>query len=162
MAALYRTITREILENKSHIFKSYFSAFKTNLRQCLVPGILFTLYGVVMAIELSNAWLGKSDYLISPYIWLFILLILLVFSMFLYAVISRIKAPFLAVLGLAASLMFQNAKGTFSLVAILVACGFILYFVPGCLILLPGIVMYVATLFIRPQLEKYISDTMES
>jgi len=50
--ALYHCISREHTKTSAHIYREYFSAFKSNFLQCLAPTILFLFYGAAMAVDL--------------------------------------------------------------------------------------------------------------
>ncbi len=67
--ALYHCISREHTKTSAHICREYFSAFKSNFLQCLVPTILFLFYGAAMAVDLSQVFTGKATNLLPPFLW---------------------------------------------------------------------------------------------
>lgn len=161
MSALYHTITRELSNGSTHLCRRYFQAFGSNLKQTLLPSALFLLYGIVMAMELSNAILGKGDYLLPPFVWICICLFLYTLSLFLFAVISRLQAPFLSLLRLSFQLIFHKPGNTALIFLFLLLSLFVMWLFPAIMILLPGCGMYLIRSFIQIPLEKYI-DSLES
>ena len=148
--ALYHCISREHTKTSAHIYREYFSAFKSNFLQCLAPTILFLFYGAAMAVDLSQVFTGKATNLLPPFLWMVICLVLWVLANYIFAVISHLRASFLAVLLLSVRLITGHIKETFILLFTMAGACVIVFLVPGLFVLLPGILCCIASHLIEP------------
>ena len=156
-AALYQTISQDIKKDKTGIVKLYFMHFKENFLPSIVPSIIFALYAVVMAMELSNAWLGKTEHFLPPFVWLIIAVLLTTVGILMYASIARAKAGFFAHLGAAFIIISSNFRIALGIVMLLTISLFLIYFAPGIAFLLPGCLMYIISGWVDKPLEKIYS-----
>ena len=155
--ALYHCISREHTKTSAHIYREYFSAFKSNFLQSLAPTILFLFYGAAMAVDLSQVFTGKATNLLPPFLWMVICLVLWVLANYIFAVISHLRASFLAVLLLSVRLITGHIKETFILLFTMAGACVIVFLVPGLFVLLPGILCCIASHLIEPGLKKALS-----
>ena len=157
-AALYHIITMVIRKDSTQPVKKYFKAFRENFVQTLGPSILLVLYGVVMAMELSNAILGKSDYYLPPFAWFAICFLLLTLCITIFSLIARFQSSLLAIVWLAVALLAKNLTLFFGLLGMLVASAIVIYLAPGLAIFLPGLVLYGLSFLLEPVFLAYMEQ----
>ncbi len=155
-AALYHSITMVIRKDSTQVTKKYFRTFRENFRQSLVPSILLVLYGVVMAMELSNAILGKDEHFLPPFAWFVICFLLLTLVITMFALMARFQTSLLAIVWLAVALLAKNLPLFFGLLGMLVGSAIVIYLVPGLAILLPGMVLYGLSYLLEPVFLAYM------
>lgn len=158
--ALYKSIVEVIQEDRVHFVKNYFIFFKESFVRSLPPAIIYLLYMVVIAMELSNAYLGHKDYFFSPYIWLVLSFVLVILGIVLYATMVVIKKPFMVSLRITMYIFGRGVKIPLSLFFVLLLTGICIYVVPALAWIAPGVVLFVAQFFVQPELVKF-QDKME-
>ncbi len=161
-AALYYSIVTVIREDSTDVTKKYFRAFRENFKQSLVPSILLMLYGVVMTMELSDAYLGKSGHFLPPFAWFVIALLLLTFCITLFALMARYQTSLPALVYLAFTLLFQNVKVSFGLLGMLIVSALIILYAPGLGFILPGIVLFFYSFLLEPVFLQYIKKLADA
>ena len=150
LTALYHCISRGHTQTSAHICRD-------NFLQSLVPTILFLCYGATMAVDLSQVFTGKNGNLLPPFLWMVICLVLWVLANYIFAVISHLRASFLAVLLLSVRLITGHIKETFILLFTMAGTCLIVFLVPGLFVLLPGILCCIASHLIEPGLKKALA-----
>ncbi len=157
--ALYYAVVKVVRRNVgSSVYKEYFTAFKNNFVQSLIPGVIFVLYGIVMVADCYNFFKEGAYYTISITGWILVSLLLIILLAYLYPVMSRFQNNIFALLRLSIIMAVKNVKTTVLLLLLILAgiVGTWAYLPVG--ILVPGVIAYIASFLIEPVFKKYMPE----
>ncbi len=154
-AAMYYAIVKVIRKDTGTLYKEYFRAFKINFIQCLIAGILYSLYGIIMIMDCYNEWYGGNYYTLSSGIWFFVLVILMTLAAYLFPVISRFRYHFITILYLSVSMLVKNIVTSIKLLFLMLAGVIAIWIFPPVFVIVPGILFYTASFLLEPVLEKH-------
>lgn len=154
--ALYYTVAKVVRKDTGTIFKEYFKAFKNNFFQCLIPGILYALYAVVMVMDTYNIVTNKGYYTLPLGVWFTISVFAIVLSSYLFPVISRFTNTFPALLRLSVTMAVKNIKTTIMLLFLVIGVALATWFILPFAIIAPGVIGYGSTKLLEPVLKKYM------
>lgn len=154
--ALYYTVNKVIRHDRSHIWREFWGAFKSNFKQATgVWLIVAVFYYLLIANCLMMYQMSNIPLLI---LYLIFLGILIMWTIHLFAHIARFENKFGAILKNSLFLMVRHCVKTFSVLIIFVMAVilFLLWPLLGCI--LPVAYTFMATLLIEPIFRKYMSE----
>ncbi len=157
-SAMYYTIVKVIRKETGTIGKEYFRAFVSNLKQSLLPSFLFVIYLTIMIVDCYNYFQEGKYYTISLGGWIIVLLLLLVFLSYLFAVMSRFQNSFLALLRLSVQMALTNYKTTLLSLLLCFAGLVIAWSYLPIAILVPGVLGYLHSFLFEPIFKKYMPE----
>lgn len=152
-SALYYSVVKVIRNDTGSLTKEYFRAFKMNFIQCIVPGLLFILYSLVMIMDFYNSSTGNGYYSLPRFVWILIISFFIMLSGYLFPVISRFKNNLPALLRLSMSMMMKHLKVSFQLFLLVFAAVVVGWIFLPCVIVLPGLLGYLTSYLLEPVLE---------
>ena len=161
--ALYYTVVKSIRRDRGAPYREFFHCIGVNWKMALGMGLLFTVLGAalfrydlprVLSLFHAGTPIPKAAAVVS------ILKIALIGSIAIYVfpLISRYQVTVFGVLKTALALMARNFYYTFVMLAVFVAAAMLLQRMPYLILVLPGAICYVQSIFLEPILNSLLSE----
>lgn len=157
-AALYYTVVKVIRKDTGSICKEYFNSFISNLLQCLIPGVFFLIYGMVLVAHYYNWINGREAYGLVSGVLFFLTVALIAIASYLFPVISRFQNHFLVLLRMAVTMAVKNLKTTALLLLLYMAGFIVMWAFLSIAVLIPGILTFLASFLLEPVLKQYMPE----
>lgn len=159
--ALYYTINKVIRHNRSHVWREFWSSFKSNFKQStlvwLILILLYYLLGVDSIFVYNLAKAGKVGiWLLAPFIVTGFLVMMWMLYMFGY--IARFYNSLKGTMKNCAFLVIRHLLRSFLVVLVFIATVVIFLFLPVTIIILPAAGMYLINLILETIFVKYMTD----
>lgn len=156
--ALYYVTTRQISNREGYVTRDFFKSFKQNFVQST---IITVLIGLIIVILYINTHSFVPDTTIDVIIYLIQYVILyevLIFSIYVFPVLSRFNLKFGALIKTALFMANRHLLTTFSCAILLVAMNFLLYRWGVFIILCAGVYAIVTSFMFMKIFRKYVPD----
>lgn len=157
-AALYYTVVKVVRRKRETVTKSFWYAFRLNLKQGIGLSVLYLAYGAVLIFFINFAAHGALN--MNPY--LLVLAGIIVAAPFLttlpyiFPVLSRFQFKISGLLQYALHMSIGHFITTGVLLVMLFGVGFFIYLFPFFLGILPGIYTYGSSFLIERVLKGYL------
>lgn len=158
--ALYYSVVKSIRKDRSYPVKEFFKSFKQNFKTGAITSTVLTLLSLLLTLNLSYAKAMQSSF--GNFLWyLYLVLLILVFviSMYVYPVLSRFTVTFRNLLKL--SLFFSIRHFLTTIVSILiVAAGVFVVLISALigLVFVPGVCALLSSFMMEGVLKRYTPD----
>lgn len=161
-SALYYTVVKVVRQEEGTLTRTFFSAFRGNLKQGLLPSLLFAAAcSLIAAYWLLGEAISLDAGIFIAYWLLVVLLSILtigVFS-FVFPLIARFRQGTWAMLRSAFSLSLGYPLKTFGLVCLAAIAVWLLLRAPILMLLLPGVHALLSSLVLEPVFAKHMAKT---
>lgn len=162
-AALYYTVVKVVRKKRETVTKSFWYAFRLNLKQGIGLTLLYLVYGAVLIIFINLVRYGELN--MNPYLIVLAGIIAaapLLFTLpYIFPVLSRFQFKISRLLQYALHMSIGHFITTGVLLISLLAVGFFIYLLPFFLAILPGIYTYGASFLIERVLRDYLKAERE-
>ena len=163
-AAFYTLIQRERKEDTS-LWKDYVHSFKTNLRQGMLIGILVTLLGAFLALDIYMCRIsGHGIYTFFMFFFGIIFIFWAITSLYIFPILAKFERKTKDIFIWAFTLSIKNITSTFTMMLVIVAGLWMCHILPGLIFIMFGLIFqYCATVctgIFKPYLPKpwYLED----
>lgn len=164
--AAYYTIMKVVHKKTGYISREFFKSFKLNFKDSLIITIVYEL---LMALLMYNIYtmyqaMGVDEpssvtfYLLFTYCVLF--LILLAVMIYTYPTLSRFVMKRFKIVRFAVYATFRHMLTTLLLLIVFIISFVALIVFPVCVIIMPGLCLYVYSIFMEKILRRYMSPEM--
>ncbi|MBR6406603.1 MAG: DUF624 domain-containing protein [Lachnospiraceae bacterium] len=158
--AAYYTAAKCIRHQAGYVFREYWQAYKSNLKQGLLLGVI---YGIIAAVLLgiryyvSLVGIAKDNLGGVYYVFVIVaVLVLAAFSFYLFPVIARFRVTLFSALRLSIYLGSHNLPTMIPMLITFAGAVALVYLVPVSLVIVPGGYVYLMTKSVEKALRKYI------
>jgi len=164
--AAYYTIMKVVHKKTGYISREFFKSFKLNFKDSLIITII---YEALMALLIFNIYtmyqaMGAEEpssttfYLLFTYCVLF--LILIAVMIYTYPTLSRFVMTRFRIVRFAIYALFRHMLTTLILLVVFIISFVALVVFPVCVIIMPGLCLYIYSLFMEKILRRYMSEEM--
>ncbi len=158
--ALYYAIVKSIRKDRGYATKEFFKAFKMNFKQGAIVGVLLTVFGLILTVNLSYAKsLGSSFGSFLWYVYLVLGIALLMISLYVYPVLSRFTVTLKNLFKLSLFFAIRHIVTTVVALVIVVAGALLVYLsLLLALVFVPGVCTLLVSLLMERVLRRYTPD----
>ena len=157
--ALYYTTAKCIRHTEGYVFREFWHAYRSNLKQGLVLGVIYAVIAVVLyALRRFVDYVGISLGIGGIYYVFIIVSVLLVVSVsfYLIPVIARFTISLFSAFRLSLYLGAHNLGTKIPLLITFAAAVALVYVIPVSLVIVPGFYAFLMTRSVEKALRKYI------
>ena len=159
--ALYYTVNKVIRHNRSHVWREFWGAFKTNFKQSTIVWLVLLVFTYVLGVDCIFLYnlikAGKViSWVLAPFIVTAILVVM--WGIYAFAYIARFQADLKTIMKNSAFFAIRHLLRSVLLVVVFVASVLLFMFLPIVIVILPTLSMFLMTVILESIFEKYMSD----
>ena len=160
-SALYYTVNKVIRHNRSHIWREFWGAFKTNFKQSTIVWLILLVFAYVLGVDcifLYNMIKAGTiaGWILAPFA--VTVLFVVMWAIIAFAYIARFKANLKMIMKNSAFFVIRHLLRSVLLAVIFAASVVIFMFLPIVIVILPTLGMFLMTVILESIFEKYMSD----
>ena len=159
--AFYYTVNKVIRHHRSHVFREFFAAFKSNFKQSTIVWLITAAFGYVLVADCYVIWLeakaGKvSLYTMLPYA--ISLALIIIWSFYVYGSIARFENGLKLTMKNCAFFVFRHLLRSILILVVFAALIVGILFLPVVIFILPTICMFLITVILESIFQRYMSE----
>ena len=160
-SALYYTVNKVIRHNRSHIWREFWGAFKTNFKQSTIVWLILLVFTYVLGVDcifLYNMIKAGTigGWTLAPFA--VTILFVVMWAIYTFAYIARFQADLKTIMKNSAFFVIRHLLRSILLAVIFVASVVAFMFLPVVIVILPTVSMFFITVILESIFEKYMSD----
>lgn len=160
-SALYYVVNKVIRHNRSHVWKEFWGAFKTNFKQSTIVWLMLLVIVYVLGIDcifLYNMIKAGTvaGWILAPFA--VTALFVVMWGIYVFAYIARFTNSLKVILKNSTFFVMRHLLRSVLLAVIFAASVVIFMFLPIVIVILPTLSMFLITVIVESIFEKYMSD----
>lgn len=161
--ALYYATVKVIRRERGYLFREFFKSFRMNFKRAAIIGIVLTIVFTILILDIFTtytAFSGNTSFnSILLGIYLVIALFLLGFTIYVFPVLSRFEMSIKQLVKASAFMSLKHLPYTIGMIAVLIAAGIGIAYVPILIVILPAAATYINSLLMERVLKKYMPQS---
>ncbi len=160
--ALYYATVKVIRRERGYVFREFFRSFKLNFKKAAIVGILLTIVYIIVGFDLWAAYkaLDGSTLRFAMFgVYLAIAILALGFSVYVYPVLSRFDVSLRQLIKTVFIISLRHLPSTICMIILTGAAVLGVYIIPFLLFVIPGVLVLLNSLVMERILKKYTPQT---
>ncbi|HHV10060.1 MAG TPA: DUF624 domain-containing protein [Clostridiales bacterium] len=156
--ALYYATVKVIRRERGYVFREFFRSFKLNFKKGAIVGILLTIVYIIVGFDLWAAYraLDGSTLRFAMFgVYLAIAILALGFSVYVYPVLSRFDVSLRQLIKTVLIISLRHLPSTVCMIILTGAAVLGVYIIPFLLFVIPGVLVLLNSLLMEKILKKY-------